>query len=459
MDSEQRKKLRGYAAQEDRKPEPVFVGREDLFRVVEKNIRSVKSDGFSTGSTVCLTGPPGAGKSAFVNELKKRKDFEEFTAHCVEINRADLYHPGCVLATFANAVKGFEFEEKFQNRLSGFGIGFSLPGGGGGRASLSWNPKSRPPFTSFPADLFREGAKKLLKRGDAFILVIDEAQNIKNTPGSRANDLLAHLHQGLELPIVPVLAGLPNTQENLRETISRFSYGNEPLMVGLEDSEALEYAEAMLDWLGAEGTPAQRQALADWIVGQCGAGRDREAGAKRQRGQPGAWPHHLSNAMKAVAEGLLAADSMRLEELDSEAVRTSLARRRADYYESRYRSQDALALCRDSTRAVLAEASADPIPGHEMPQKVLEIFNRPAVMGETPNHPGVSDLQFYNALRLGGLLAQRRTPQGAREWVCPIASMARYIETGDHDLAEPFPDLREGGGVLGDEQEESTPGG
>jgi len=304
MSPEQRQKLRSYAEREDREPEPVFVGREDLFDIVAKNVRGAVERSLSTGKTVCVTGPPGVGKSAFVNELKNfcsKWKFGGGDAHVVEINRADLHHPGCVLAAVANACadEGFKFNgRKLRERLKGFGIGFSTPGGGV-RASLTWEPKSRAPFASFPVDLFREGGKTLLERGDAFILAVDEAQGIDPTPGSRANALLAHLHQGIDLPIVPVLAGLPNTQENLRETISRYSMCNEAFMVGLKDEESIHYVEEMLDWLGAEGTPAQREALADWIVTECGAGRGRDCAAARAGGQPGAkrqrggWPHHL----------------------------------------------------------------------------------------------------------------------------------------------------------------------
>jgi len=436
MNYEQREKLRGYAMRKDREPEPVFVGRDDIFEVVTENVRGAKSrfdfdpegPGKSTGKTVCLTGPPGVGKSAFVNALKRRKDFDGCKAHVVEMPRSDLHHPGCVLATVANAVKGFKFDEKFKDRLTSFGIGLTAAGTGG-RMSLSWNPKTPPPFTSFPVELFAEGAKTLLKKGHAFVLVTDEAQGIDPSPGSRSNGLLAHLHHGVPLPIVPVLVGQSNTQARLSETISgsRYADGNEPRMIGLKNDEARDYVLGMLDWLAVEGTPAQRQALAEWIVGECGG-----------------WPHHLSNAMKAVAEGLLAADSMRLEDLEGEAVGRSLTARRVRYYESRYKSREALGVCREALLALLDEAAQAPIPDVAMLGKVAGAFKqRPPFEGF-----GVSAKEFYDAVVSSGVLARQAQagsdgkPTGATEWICPIASMAQYIKDGTHRPEAPFPDIR-----------------
>ncbi len=435
MTPDQRRKLLDYASREDRKPEPVFAGREAFFDVVAKNVRSAKSriagdpegPGDSTGTTVCLTGPPGAGKSAFVQALKKRKDFDGFTAWVVEIPRSDLHHPGCVLATVAGAIKDFEFDEKLRGRLTGFGIGLSAAGTGG-RMSLSWNPKAPPPFSSFPVELFAEGAKKLLARGDAFILVIDEAQGIDPSPGSKANGLLAHLHQGVPLPIVPVLAGQPNTQERLRETISgsRYADGNEPFMTGLKDGEARGYVLAMLDWLEIEGMPAQREALAQWIAAECGG-----------------WPHHLSNAMKAVAEGLLEASSMRLRAIDGEVVAASLTARRLRYYQSRLSSQAEIEACEGAVLQVLGQMDGARAP---LERRQLNAALRKALKAHSPERD-VAALELRHALSMSGLLARNeKTGQGGKktgeiEWICPIPSIAHYMETGKHQPEAPFPEI------------------
>jgi len=272
MAPEQRQKLKDYAAQKDRRPEPVFAGRRDLFKVVEENVHMVSTDGKSTGSTVCITGPAGVGKSAFANALKKRKKLGDYTVHCVGIDKSSLHHPGCVLAAFANQIEDFTFGAPFYERLSGFGVGVSAVGAGG-NISFSWEPRSKPPFTTFPEDLFREGAKKLLAKGHAFILIVDEAQRLKPTPGGPANDLLSNLHhQPVNAPIVPVLLGQPGTQQEIKDTISasRYSDGNEPFMVGLDEEDRRKYVEKMFGWLEIEGKPEQREALGQWILAECG---------------------------------------------------------------------------------------------------------------------------------------------------------------------------------------------
>jgi len=423
MNSEQRKNLRSYAEREDREPEPVFVGRENLFEIVAKNVRGAAERKISTGKTVCITGPPGVGKSAFVDALKKRKDFGGITAHCVEVSRADLYHPACVMAAFADAVPGFKTDSALRKWLKSGGLkaGVTASAGTGVYVAADWRHTAPPPFTTFPVGNFAQGAKLPLARGDAFILVVDEAQGIKNTPESKSNNLLADLHQGVKLPIVPVLAGLPNTQQNLRETISRYSSGNEPFMVGLSAGESRQYVEQMFAWLEVEGSLAQHEALADWIVQECGG-----------------WPHHLSNAMKAVAEGLAQARSLRLRDLNGEEVAASLKSRREEYYNARFSSQRALSSCREAVMSLVEKDGAlRVIPNIKLSEEVA------AALAAHPSPQGVSAAALEDALRASGVLARRK-----HEWICPIPSMARFIETGAPALTAPFPDLREGGGRI-----------
>jgi len=195
--------------------EPVFVGRKALFDLVKGNIEGVLNKRHSTGSTICITGPPGAGKTAFLEELKARcreEDFAGVKTHCVQIHAGDFHSPGCVIATLAKAADEFQYAAGAEGRLSALGLSVGHAG-----ISFAWEPGRRLPFSSFPEDLFKEGAEGLLKRGDAFILVVDEAQKIAPTPGRKANHLLASLHEGVGLPVVTVLAGLPNTPSGPRQ--------------------------------------------------------------------------------------------------------------------------------------------------------------------------------------------------------------------------------------------------
>jgi len=422
VNKEQREKLLDYAARGDRKPEPVFVGRDELFRTVAKNLRSVISDGWSTGSTVCITGPAGAGKSAFVEALKKRRSAEalsEIQVHCVEISGADLYSPGCVLASFSKAIAEWTVDEGQKKKLNSPGV--SVLGTGG---SLSWDQAKRPYSYTFPADLFHQGAAKLLSNENkkhAFIIVVDEAQKITTSPNVKANALLANLHEGVNLPIVPVLAGLPNTQENIRETISRFSYGNEPFIAELSLDESKDYVEKMLNWLGAEGTRSQNKKLTGWIVKECGG-----------------WPHHLSNAMKALAEGFVAAQSMQLDNLDGELVSAKIARRRLGYYRARIAGHKELTLCKDAAIAVLKKASLLPPPilnDGLIEETALALKDHPSVGASV----AAEELAF--ALKMSGLLVQREKADGNCEWICPIANMRRFVEFGHHSPAHSFPNL------------------
>ncbi len=415
MTPEQRRKLTDYAAQKDRRAEPVFAGRNKFFDVVKDNVHMVKTDNNSTGSTVCITGPAGVGKSAFVRELVKRKKLGKHTVHCVEIDRSSLYHPGCVLATVANAVDGFRFDEGLKDRLTGFGIGASAAGTGA-RFSLSWNPKAPPPFTIFPEELFLSGGKTLLDKGDAFVLVIDEAQAIKPSPGGEANDLLSNLHhKGVNLPIVPVLVGQPVTQERIQETISasRYSYGNEPFMVGLNKNDEKEYMEKMFNWLELKGTARQKTRLSNWIAKEC-------------RG----WPHHLSNAMKAVTEGLLESNSLALSDLNGKEIENSLTDRRLSYYESRLGSQKEIRFAQKAVLEVLKN------------QKTENLYENAAqALDSNPPREPVLPSELKDALLMSGLMARRKKKGKRKEYICPISSMAQYLETGRFKSASEFPNL------------------
>lgn len=61
-------RIADYANQGDREDEPAFVGRKDLFDLVARNMRAAMR-GRSKGRTICLAGPPGIGKTAFLSEM------------------------------------------------------------------------------------------------------------------------------------------------------------------------------------------------------------------------------------------------------------------------------------------------------------------------------------------------------------------------------------------------------
>jgi len=101
LTTHQRKRLEGYIERRDRGTEPVFVGRKDMFALVDSNARSAEQYG-SEGLTVCITGPPGIGKTAFLKELEKRGS-PEGTLY-VRVSPYEFHNPQAVVAKTAEAM-------------------------------------------------------------------------------------------------------------------------------------------------------------------------------------------------------------------------------------------------------------------------------------------------------------------------------------------------------------------
>ena len=71
LSEERRAAIRRYVIRGDRTREPVFVGRETEFTAVRNSIDAAR-DGYRERRTVCLSGPPGIGKTAFLTACHQR---------------------------------------------------------------------------------------------------------------------------------------------------------------------------------------------------------------------------------------------------------------------------------------------------------------------------------------------------------------------------------------------------
>jgi len=164
MNESERKKLGIYSKKPDRASEPVYVGGDAYFNLVKDNYIQVQN-GEHQGLTICLTGPPGAGKSAFLIELKKRCDSKAFgdgKVHCVILKNKSVYAPGYVMAEIAEQVHGFKLDRVDGASLSNSSI--HIIGAGAG---IGWTPP--PPDirqdSYFPKHHFRIAAKDLIEKG------------------------------------------------------------------------------------------------------------------------------------------------------------------------------------------------------------------------------------------------------------------------------------------------------
>jgi len=106
----QRIRLSDYAIQGSREIEPVFVGRANLFELLKGNARSVLAKCFR-GRTVCLSGAPGIGKTAFLEELRTRCEAGTFLngkARFVDVDAGELHNPVAIMEACAAQIEGFD---------------------------------------------------------------------------------------------------------------------------------------------------------------------------------------------------------------------------------------------------------------------------------------------------------------------------------------------------------------
>lgn len=435
----QRESLQAYAEKKDRGREPVFVGRKDLFELVAGNARAA-ARGDVEGRTICIAGPPGIGKTAFLTEFAKRTKagaWGDPPAACVSMSASILYSPGLMLAAVASQLpegwrRGHDEARGLLGRMTGADVGFGF-GGFALSASATWDARKAEPDPTMPwaklAEVPKPGGAP---EGAVVILMVDEAHSLKDTPGEEGNLLLRSLHEGprfeggAPLPAFAVFAGHTHTPDWLEKSISgRFAEGNQQYMRTLSEADALDYVGRTLSHFGVSGGDPGRRELADWIARECGG-----------------FPRHLRSAMGAVAESLLSADSLALSDLDGAFVAERLSSRREAYYE--VRAKGAARHVKRELGALLrkwdeGDRPRDKAAGQAALRRFIQELDpeKRELMAED----GVGNsAQLIDEMIRNGLLMTDRSGGGCR---CPIDSMAAWLESGGdaHALRAPFPTL------------------
>ena len=424
----------------DRTAEPLFVGRGDLFELVAGNARAA-ARGAVEGRTVCLAGPPGVGKTAFLRALAERSPDGGWGGPpmaCVTIDPAHLRSPVHVLAAVAGQLPRawrppMEEAKQILRRLGASDISL---GAVGFHFALSAAPRTgeTPPDPVMPWGELSKATGRM-PSGAVLCLLVDEAHGLSNTPGEGRNVLLRSLHMGA--PRVPdrasppsvfaVLAGHTQTPMVLEPSISqRYATGNLRYMESLSHGESISYVLGTLRHLQGAGWDSGRKALADWVAAECGG-----------------FPHHLRNAMESVARGMLRADSPRLADLDGGFVAEELRRRREDYY--RYRAKGPVTTLARALGPLLSDwAGRDRPVGDAEAEEELDglVHGLPdKVRGRLAEADVVSGRGLMEEMVRRGALMPDADGRGCR---CPIDSMIGWLERGAHADRAPFPNLAGG---------------
>ncbi len=413
-DAQWRRRLREYCLLGDRDVEPVFVGRHALFARVAAMIEKVKLQPGST--TIVIGGAPGAGKSAFIAEAMRR--YGDMEAAVPIQLQGDLLGPAAFVTALGKVFGKAPAERMTRSQALSTEANALVAKGG-----VSHAVETEVPSDTVKAE--REGMVPWHTIRDLYgeelagrpiLLFVDEMQTFTQHGDIHHDRIPFALHEGPPdgcVSIVPVYAGLADTQAVLNEQagITRLDGANILTLGGLEPQESREYVRDMLvDYLGAQGRLGAVTALVDWMV----AGGDH-------------WPQHLRVQVAAVAEGLLAADSRDLADLDTDAVCRHIEASRNLYYQSRH-GNVFRGRYRDATRAVVQEA-AERDGGEGVALAETADIHLANTSKYAPN-----GMDFVEAMTHAGMLQKK---PGSDRYHCPIPSMRRWFETGHHSVARP----------------------
>ena len=295
----------------DRTAPTVFAGREGEFALLDDAVQGVQNG--EKGHTVAVQGVPGAGKTALLNEYATR-----LLAANADAERPVIPVPlqSGVLNTPPAAIVE-EIDRRFRewgashassgwNRIANRAVdGTTLLGNALFAAVTRKNirdfiPSARAP-DSLPIALEDYIAFRFDRRKCTVVLLVDEAQNLHDTP--RVRDHLEVLHGGItgETQVLLVCFGLANTAARLAELgLSRLASGHARSIGVLSNEDAQRVVAGTLEVALASHTFA--------------AGSPDEAKRTKWTGEAAAailaesgnFPQHLTNGCRALAELVLA---------------------------------------------------------------------------------------------------------------------------------------------------------
>lgn len=291
----------------DRTSPAVFAGRDSEFRLLTDAAQRVAEG--QRGHTVVIEGVPGAGKTALLDEYAARLMAADAEASQpivpVPLRPGDLDNPAAAIVEEVDR-QFSEFEaskewERSVNRIIGGAslVANTLFAHFTKRTFDEFRPSARAP-NSLPVALDDYVSARLGRRGSTILLLVDEAQNLNDTPHVRRH--LDVLHGGVRGRVQVMLAcfGLANTTDRLRELgLSRLAQGHTRTIGPLSAEDARHTVTGTLEL-----------ALVDHVF-------DRGANDETVRtkwiatatdtilAESANFPHHLANGCQALAEIVL----------------------------------------------------------------------------------------------------------------------------------------------------------
>ena len=371
----------------DRSAPVVFAGRRDEFGLLERAIRGVRNG--EEGHTVVVQGVPGAGKTALLGEfaarLLARGADERSPVIPVKLAATALdSKPAAIVEEIDSAFCDLKASEWWRRAVDKATDGAHFLG----NALLSAvTRKSLGEFTvasrapdSLHLVLNDYAGLRLGWRGSTILLLVDEAQNLPDTPMVRRHLETLHTSGTGGCSVLLACFGLGNTVERLADLgLSRLATGHARTVGALSNEDARKVVAGTLDVVFAQHPfDEQDEGLAPRMKRERAA-RMRWIGAATDAivADTGGFPHHLTNGCRALAQAVLQEGFGANPPLD--AMREKALGYRREYYGARLRPwtryETALA-------CAFTEAANGRVPAAAVVAALTTVAKRGSAVGE-----------------------------------------------------------------------------
>ena len=335
LPSDVRDTLTRLAQTGDREAPTVFAGRQDEFALLDKVVQGVRRGG--VGRTIVIQGVPGAGKTALSNEYAIRLldgdiDAKQLVVPVLLDPSVLDSPPAAIIEEIDLALREFTSPDNLARRMR------HVTGGALLTVNALFALFTKKDFNSFrssarapdslPIALDNYASFRLGEREKTIVLLVDEAQNLADTP--RVRNHLGVLNREIKGRTKVLLAcfGLNNTVDRLRDLgLSRLANGHVREIGVLSDDEARQSVTGTIESVFARFTFDDDQ-RSRWI----------NEAAKVILAQSANFPHHMANGCRALAEIVL--DEGIGAEPPTEKLREQCLRHKREYYDVRLRAWD-----------------------------------------------------------------------------------------------------------------------